>query len=92
MAKEPKTISVRPEGELAELLEEAGDAPLLLEKNGVRYRLDREGRVPAARYDPAATRAGLRAAAGSISVEDAERLKALIYRGREEGTRPAERP
>ncbi len=32
---------------------------------------------------------GLRTAAGSISIEEAERLKTLIYHGREEGTRPA---
>lgn len=41
MAKEAKTITVRPDSELAELLEAAGDTPLLLEKDGVRYRLDR---------------------------------------------------
>jgi hypothetical protein len=36
--------------------------------------------------------AGLRRFAGLISREGAERLKADLYRAREEGTRPLDRP
>jgi|SRR5215211_7114516 len=44
-----------------------------------------------AAYDPERTRETLRRMAGSIS-QEGERIKALIYRGREEGTRPPDRP
>ena len=44
MVKEPKTIKVRPDSELATLLEEASETTLVLEKDGVRYRLEREDR------------------------------------------------
>lgn len=43
MATEPKTITVRPGSELYALLEQADGTPLLLERAGVRYRLDRTG-------------------------------------------------
>jgi hypothetical protein len=35
---------------------------------------------------------GLREIAGTLSPEEGERRKELIYRGREEGTRPITRP
>src|SRR4051812_27528330 len=38
---EPRTIKVTPGSELARALEDAGDAPVLLENNGALYRLDR---------------------------------------------------
>ena len=98
-AIEPKTIEVAPGSELARLLEDANGAPLVLVKDGVRYRLDREvptasaaRRDPWADYDPERLREGIRAAAGSISEEEAERRIAEIYRWREEGSRPPDRP
>lgn len=92
MLREPRTIDVEPGTEIADLLDEAANAPLLLVKNGVRFRLDREEEDIWAGYDPERARAGMRAAAGRLSTEDAERLKEYIYRGREEGTRPIDRP
>ena len=92
MATEPKTIKITPETSLSSLLTEAADAPVLLEANGVVYRLAREGEDIWAGYDPERVRAGLRAFAGTLSSEEGERIKALIYRGREEGTRPPDRP
>ncbi len=85
-----RTITVEPDSELARALDEA--AVIVLERNGVRYRLSREDADPWANYDPAKVRAGLRRFAGLITPEDAERLKADIYRAREEGTRPLDRP
>jgi hypothetical protein len=90
-AKEPVTITVDPDSELARALDES-EAPVVLEVSGGRYRVSREAEDLWAGYDPAKVRAGLRRFAGSISPEEAERLKALIYRGREEGTRPLDRP
>lgn len=43
-------------------------------------------------YDPEAVREALRAAAGTLTEEEGEFLKALIYEGREAGTRRSDRP
>jgi hypothetical protein len=43
-------------------------------------------------YCSDAVLAGLHAAAGTLRPEEGERIKELIYRGREEGTRPLSRP
>jgi hypothetical protein len=92
VAIEPKTIHVTSEGELARLVEAANEGPVILEKDGVRYRLSREEDGPWANYDPEAVLSALRAAGGSLSAEEGENLKAYIYRAREEGSRPADRP
>ncbi len=85
-----RTITVEPDSELARALDEA--AAIVLERNGVRYRLSREDDDPWANYDPAKLRASLRQVAGTITPEEGERLKEALYRGREEGTRPLDRP
>lgn len=92
MANEPLTIKVDPDSELARALDEAAATPVVLERNGTRYRVSPEDADPWANYDPAKLRASLRQAAGTITPEEGERLKELIYRGREEGTRPLDRP
>lgn len=99
MATTEKTINVEPGGELDRLLAEANGAALILVRNGVRYRLHREESAaeaneddPWADYDPERLIAGVRAVAGSMSEAEAERLKAYIYAGREEGSRPADGP
>lgn len=91
MLREPRTINVEPESELDHLLDEAREAPVILTRNGVRYRLSIED-DPWANYDPEAVRKAVRAIAGRWSEVDAERMKEAIYRSREEGTRPANRP
>jgi len=88
MLREPKTINVDPDSELDHLLDEA---PVILARNGVRYRLSIED-DPWANYDPEAVRTAIRAIAGRWSAVDAERMKEAIYRAREEGTRPVNRP
>jgi len=52
MSSEPKTIEVESGSELDRLLDEADEAPVRLVRNGVRYRLDREGADIWADYDP----------------------------------------
>lgn len=90
--KKPRTIELDPESELARVLESTNGEPLYLNSNGVRFRVIRVEDDPWADYDPEKVRAGLRKHAGMISTEEADRIKELIYRGREEGTRPLERP
>ncbi|MCC6619013.1 MAG: hypothetical protein IT341_08235 [Chloroflexi bacterium] len=89
MAHDTKPIRVLPDSDLARLLDAAARAPVLLEKEGVLYRVSRvEADSAIAAYDPAAVRASIQAAAGLLTPADAERLKAGIYQAREEGTRP----
>jgi hypothetical protein len=62
---------------------------VLLEKDGVLYRVDRVHADDLwAAYDPAAVRAAVAATAGSWADIDPEELKARLARAREEGTRP----
>jgi hypothetical protein len=98
------TIEVKPGSELARLLEKANGASLVLVKDGVRYRVTPEELAEAARpeavsepdpwadYDSERLMDGVRAAAGSITEDEAEQIKAYIYAGREQGTRPSDRP
>ena len=53
MAREPKRIIVAPGTELARLLDDAASSPVLLEKDGELYRLNRaEEEDVWASYDP----------------------------------------
>jgi hypothetical protein len=92
MVTEPRMIHIAPDSELAKALEMMAQ-PVVIESGGKHYRLMREEADAAwADYDPEAAAAGIRAAAGSWSKEYAEQMKAHLYRAREEGTRPADRP
>ena len=90
MLREPKTIDVDPDSELSHLLDEASKAPLILARNGMRYRLSVED-DPWANYDSEAVRKAVRAIAGRWNAADAERMKEAIYRAREAGKRLANR-
>ena len=92
MASEPTTITVEAGSEIDRLLDEAAGGPVRLVRNGERFRLVREDDDIWTSYDPERAIAGRRAAAGSWSKADADRLKEYIYRAREEGTRPPDRP
>jgi hypothetical protein len=92
VAKEPRTITLDPESELAGAMVEAEETPVRLDVRGVRYRVRREDAGPFADYDPEQVRRSLAQYAGSWRDVDAEALKAYLYRGREEGTRPFNRP
>lgn len=88
MATEPKRIAVDPTSDLARLLDEAAGSSLLLEKDGVIFRITTESPRRRADYDPRDTVAAMRAAAGSWKDIDAEAFKAQLYRARDEGTKP----
>lgn len=92
MAEEPLTITVDPESELGRALDDSDGASVVLLRNGARFRVIRDPDDPWANYDPEKVRAGLRKFAGMLTPEEGERIKEAIYRGREEGTRPLERP
>ena len=85
MAAATKTIVVTPETDLRALLDDAADGP--------QFRLGLEEADDLwADYDPERVRTALREVARSMTREEGERIKELIYRGREEGTRPPDRP
>ena len=92
MAKEPLTITIDPDSELGRALEETGDEPVVLVRGGSRFRVTRDPDDTWAYYDAEAVLEGLHEIAGTLSPEEGERMKELIYRGREEGTRPITRP
>lgn len=92
MSSEPRKIEVAPGSDLAQLLDEASAHPLLLEKDGVLYRLDTEKEDIWAGYDPAKVQSTLSRTAGSWSDIDVDALISLLYRDREEGSRPVTRP
>jgi hypothetical protein len=87
-----KTIHLTSGGELDRLFEAAKESPLILEKDGIRYRLSREDDEVWANYDPDTVLAAIRTAGGTLSREEGEKLKSDMYRAREEGSRPADRP
>ncbi len=93
MAVEPKRIKVSADTKLGPLLEEARRSTILLEKDGITYRLNAEGGDDIWRsYDPDAVRDALAATAGSWVDLDTATLLSNLYRAREEGSRPAGRP
>jgi hypothetical protein len=88
-------IRVTPEIDITALLDAADEEPVVLERNGKRYRLAPEGAEEEdfwAGYDPEKARAALRATAGSWSDIDVDKLIAELYEARELGSRPWDRP
>jgi hypothetical protein len=91
MAREPKKIKVTAETALTPLLEAAAAAPLLLEKDGEVFRLDRlekESDAGWADYEPDKVHAAIDTYAGIWADRDADAMIARIYRARAEGSRP----
>ena len=88
--KTPRIIELDPESELARVLESTNGEPLYLNSNGVRFRVIRVEEDPWANYDPDAVLAALQEVAGTLPSEEGARMKELIYRARDEGTRPLE--
>jgi hypothetical protein len=87
---EPTTIHIPPNSELARLLERTGKAPLVLEKDGVRYRLVKE--ADEIDYDGEKVKATILKVAGTWSDIDTDAIIAGIYHARETGSRPVTRP
>ena len=92
MAKDPLTIVIDPDSELGLALAATDGELVVLLRNGTRFRVTRDTDDPWANYDPEKVRDGLRKFAGMLTSEEGERINEAIYRGREEGTRPLERP
>ena len=92
MRQEPLTITIDPDSELGRALDESDGESLVLLRGTARFRVTRDPDDPWANYDPESVLEGLREIAGTLSPEEGERMKELIYRGREEGTRPITRP
>jgi hypothetical protein len=87
------TIEVDPESELARALAAMDEKAVVLVSNGARFSVMRaEDGDPSAGSDQERVREALRAGSGIFTPEEAERLKQDIYRWREEGTRPIDRP
>jgi hypothetical protein len=92
MAKEPEPIKVTADTRLTDVLARVRTDSIVLDSNGVRYRLGRETEDIWTSYDPAKMKAALATYGGSWSDIDADKAIEDIYRARLEGSRPAIRP
>jgi hypothetical protein len=77
---------------LAQLIDEASLTPVLLEKDGILYRLAPEEEDIWAGYDPEKVKQALTQTAGLFADLDPEKLIADVYAARREGSRAALRP
>jgi hypothetical protein len=93
MVQTPKTIHVRPDSELDRLLDAVGDVPLELERDGIRYRLNRINAPMADAPSPervARSIAGIRQAAGGWhDLIDADAFTEYVRRRRRAAGRPS---
>ncbi len=92
MARNPKPIPVTEDTNLRDLLDEAGRGPVLLERDGERFRLVREDDDIAYEPDVELVRANLAATLGSWSDIDVDAMIEDIYEARRAGSRPLDRP
>ncbi len=93
MLTEPKRIKVSPDSEIARLLEEARNNPVILESNGETYRLYHdEAQELWSGYDSDRARETIARLAGSWSDLDTDKMIAELYQARERGSRPLTRP
>ena len=90
-ATAPKTARVTAETTLPELLDDAARGPIILEREGERFRLSRDEDI-AYEPDPEAVRAMLAATAGSWADLDIDEMIREIYEDREASSRPFDRP
>jgi hypothetical protein len=72
MNKTIQIISIEPDSELARALQEDEIAPVVLESNGVHFRVLRDADDIWARYDPERLLATVRAAAGTLTPKKAK--------------------
>jgi hypothetical protein len=91
MLIEPHRVRIDPDSELAHLLDQIGEMPILLEKNGTVYRLTKEEDNWQG-YDAESVKSAIRKATGTWAHVDADKFMAAIYHAREAGTRAATRP
>lgn len=88
MSKAARTIHLDPDSKLARVLAESDKTRVLLDANGERFRVIGITNDLFAEYDSDTVLTGLQTVDGSLSPAACERRKEMIYRGREEGTRP----
>lgn len=90
-----KTLTAQPGGELARAIEEALTQPVRIGFVGTVYRIHVD-RVPVTTpfpdHDPEAAQAASERCSGSWADSDPDTLIADIYRWREAGSRPSDRP
>ena len=86
-----KTITVEPDGEVARVLEQATEMPIVIETRGARFRVVREGEDPFANYDPERARAAAERAFGTLKGVDVDELLAELkeQRAQDSQGRPA---
>jgi hypothetical protein len=91
MASAPKTITVEPDSEVAQVLDQATEAPILIESRGTRFRVVREGEDPFANYDPERVRSALDRMFGTLKGIDVDAFLAELreQRGQDSKGRPA---
>ncbi len=93
MSVEPKHVHASPDSasDLVELLDDASECPVIIERDGMLYRLSRlEDSLPD--YDPDLARRALKDTAESWAGVDADALIADLSVAREHGSRPTDRP
>ena len=90
MAKE-LTITIDPDSELGRALAAVDDAPIVLERDGARFRVIREADDLWADYDPQRVRRALRQSAGAFAGVDVAELKRELQEQRSQDSpgRPA---
>ena len=91
MATAPKTVRVTAETALPELLDDAAREPIILERDGERFRLSRDEEIDY-EPDPEGVHTMLAATAGSWADVDTDTMIREIYEAREAGSRPLDRP
>ena len=74
--QEPITIQFKPESELADILAQAEERPVILHKDGVRFRIERVPQDISAGYDSERVRAAFESIHGLLAGVDTEALKA----------------
>jgi hypothetical protein len=87
-ATEEFVVEIDAESDLARVLAEAGRKPVRLVLDDQQYVVTRDPFNSVDHYDPEAVREALRAAAGTFTPEEGERLKRDVYRWRAEGSKP----
>ena len=87
----PKKIKVTAASDLTKLLSNAATRPVVLEKNGELYRLERMGNEEKTLSPEEVTRSreGIRKAAGSWKDIDTAAFKAYIAKRRQTANRPS---
>ena len=91
MATTHKTVRVTEQTDLPELLDDAAKGPVILERDGQRFRLSRDEDI-AYEPNPQLVRQTLAATAGSWADLDVDRVIEELYDARRAGSRPLDRP